>query len=73
MESIVEKCDGWSHAGKLCKCWECGTVARCTPGFDYYADDDGDPLQCENCFRTTLEKRGLKLGDGFDPVVDPRN
>ena len=34
---------------KYCKCNKCGTVAECTPGFDFYASKAGDPLHCERC------------------------
>lgn len=38
---------------KLCKCHLCGTVARCTPWFDFYGEE-GDPLLCEICHWKTV-------------------
>lgn len=70
---IIEVNDGWSYAGKVCRCGKCGTVARCTPEFDFYADNDGDPLECERCFRARIKARGIELGPGFKDIVDPRN
>lgn len=59
-EEIIESCSGWSHGGKLCKCKTCGIVRRCTYNFDFYAKNDGDPLECERCMRGRAE------ADGFD-------
>jgi hypothetical protein len=46
---------------QMCQCHQCGIVARCTPRFDFYAKNVGDPLQCESCFREECAAQGLKL------------
>ena len=72
-EIIIERCTNWDHADKICKCCRCGIVRRCSPDFDFYAKEDGDPLFCEICLRDELEKRGIKLGDGFKPLNETMN
>lgn len=33
---------------KMCRCAKCGAVAQCTPGFDFFGDED-QPLLCSDC------------------------
>ena len=35
---------GSNRAYKLCQCSVCGTVATCTPSFDYYTTTDATGL-----------------------------
>jgi hypothetical protein len=35
--------------GAWCRCGECGNLGRSTLGFDFYAKEPGDKLQCETC------------------------
>ena len=58
-DDIVIACDDWSHSGKLCKCYSCNRIARCTPELDFYAKEDGDPLQCEECFDKEIRAKGF--------------
>ena len=54
---------GVERGYKLCQCSVCGTVATCTPSFDYYTTvDPVGLLKCETCFwdyaRTVLTESG---------------
>lgn len=72
-EKIIERCTGWNHGGKLCKCSRCEMIRRASFDFDFYAKEDGDPLFCEKCFRDDLKTRGVELGKGFKPLEETTN
>lgn len=56
--------------GCFCQCARCGTIARATFTFDFYADKGGEALKCESCtlhnwkpadavaFQQELERQG---------------
>jgi len=52
-DPITHAPDDWDKNGvpyaAYCKCCNCGLVTTSTITFDYFADNPGDPLQCENC------------------------
>lgn len=59
-EPVIEFCDNWTYGGKLCKCLTCGEINRCTPQFDFFCVNDGDPLQCEDCWKEFLSLHNQK-------------
>jgi len=53
-DPIIRAPEGWGFGtalkyGAWCRCTICGTVARSTIRFDFYAEHQGDLLTCENC------------------------
>lgn len=55
--------DPTSNQYKHCKCCACGTIAVCTPEFDFYAGGQGQPFKCERCYFGGLKAQGMKKVD----------
>lgn len=47
---------GADRGYKLCKCSECGTVATCTPRFDFYTRVEAGELSALVCERCVMSK-----------------
>lgn len=49
--------DDWEEDGvpygAFCKCEQCNLVERSTVGFDFFADNAGDPFRCQTCLLGT--------------------
>lgn len=69
MSEIITHATEADYGGKMCKCYVCGIVRRCTEDFDFYraADDlkkgGPTPLKCEKCL---LKK---EFGENIPPII----
>lgn len=56
---LLHAFDAVDRRWQWCQCSTCKVVKVCTPGFDFWAKNDGDPLECERCFFAKLGAPGL--------------